>query len=234
MAHLHDGDLFEHDGFDFKVYIEDDQDSGTPWDREDGHGPVSDWTTRDKQAGELVLHSGRSHKRYYDFAEACKIARRDGWGFMPYKLEVTPVAGEFADYEKRGGTVNAGPYSAFDPDDFNKAIAEVYRLHRETMTPRQYAAAAAMSDFDRLRRWCDDQWNYVGVRVEHMDFDADDDFEGDSESLWGIESDCDEYIDDVARELAGEIAERLKAQRDNAQTIAAQEMESARPDLYSL
>jgi hypothetical protein len=28
----------------------------------------------------LILHKGYGTKRFYDFAEACRIARRDGWG----------------------------------------------------------------------------------------------------------------------------------------------------------
>lgn len=68
----------------FSVEFEDDNDHGTPWENECGHGPVSDWTTRDKAPGELVLAADRSHKRYYDFAEACRIALRDEWDAAPY------------------------------------------------------------------------------------------------------------------------------------------------------
>ncbi|MDE1816844.1 MAG: hypothetical protein KGI11_09850 [Thaumarchaeota archaeon] len=72
----------ESEGFELSARLEFDYDSGTPWEREDGHGPVSDWTTRDKQAGELVLAADRRRgsRRYYDFREACKLALRDGWG----------------------------------------------------------------------------------------------------------------------------------------------------------
>lgn len=80
--------------FTFKVEIEPDQDHGAPWVENDGHGPVSDWTTRDKRPGELVLCSDRGSKRYYDFAEACCIALRDGWGIAPDRLaEWTERAG---------------------------------------------------------------------------------------------------------------------------------------------
>src|SRR5215472_17573527 len=60
------------------VYLDDSGDA--PWERDDGRGPVSDWTTRDKAPGERALCQDRSYKRYYDFQEACKIAQRDGWG----------------------------------------------------------------------------------------------------------------------------------------------------------
>lgn len=50
----------------------------------DGHGPVTAWTTRSKHPGELVINKDRGRARYYDFAEACRIARRDGWDAEPY------------------------------------------------------------------------------------------------------------------------------------------------------
>jgi hypothetical protein len=62
-----------------------DDSMGPPWKEHDGHGPVTDWTSRDKRPGEMVLNSDRHSKRYYDFAEAVRIARRDGWDAPPYK-----------------------------------------------------------------------------------------------------------------------------------------------------
>lgn len=74
-------ETFERDGFTIKARTEYDDDSTPPWKRADGHGPVSEWTTRNKGPGERVLCSDRSAKRYYDFAEAIEIAKRDGWGW---------------------------------------------------------------------------------------------------------------------------------------------------------
>lgn len=68
----------------FSVSFEHDHDHGAPWDNEEGHGPVTGWVTRDKLPGELVLNSNRNSKRFYDFAEACRIALRDGWDAAPY------------------------------------------------------------------------------------------------------------------------------------------------------
>lgn len=70
----------EHMGYTFRVEHVADHDHGAPWEMEDGHGVVSNWTTRDKYPGELVLNSDRSSKRFYDLAETCRIALRDGWG----------------------------------------------------------------------------------------------------------------------------------------------------------
>jgi hypothetical protein len=83
---MYDGDTFEHEGLTFTVRLQPDESMGPPWEEHDGHGPVSEWTTRGKRPGELVLSRdnwGRS-KRYYDFAAACRMARAEGWDAKPY------------------------------------------------------------------------------------------------------------------------------------------------------
>ena len=74
-------------GWSARVTVESATDCGAPWDESDGHGPVrraSD--ARDKRAGERLLTDGTGryerlgNPHFYDFAEACRIARRDGWG----------------------------------------------------------------------------------------------------------------------------------------------------------
>lgn len=80
-------------------------------------------------------------------------------------------------------------------------------------TRGERAHRAAMADFQRLRDWCDGRWYYIGVVVHLLD-DMGDDM-GESESLRGIESDADDYLDEVAQELADEIIDRL------AKTLAA-------------
>lgn len=63
-----------------KVDFVPDSDHGAPWKECDGHGVVSEWTTRSKKAGERVLCCEGRKKRYYDFAESIRLAKRDGWG----------------------------------------------------------------------------------------------------------------------------------------------------------
>lgn len=75
--------VLEH-GYSAEIEIERDEGTGEPWKEHDGHGPVSEWTTRDKNPGERVLVTDRNHRRYYDWAEAIKIAKRDGWDAEPY------------------------------------------------------------------------------------------------------------------------------------------------------
>ena len=138
--------------------IEHDYDTREPWKEHDGHGPVSDWTRRAKNAGEMVLHEDRGVRRYYDFADAVKIARRDGWNCR-----------ETIALQEAGQTFTAG----------------------------EIAHRAAMANFNRLRAWCNDEWSWIGVVVT-IECDG---VEIGSASLWGIESDAGEYLDDVAEEL---------------------------------
>lgn len=70
----------DYKGYTIRVKVYHDDDMGEPWKEHDGHGIVSDWTTRDKAPGELVLNSDGRSKRYYDFAATMKKARSEGWG----------------------------------------------------------------------------------------------------------------------------------------------------------
>lgn len=75
---------FELDGILFIVSFDQDDLMEAPWENEDGHGPVSDWTGASKSPGEMILCSDRGQRRYYDFQEAVKIAKREGWNCAPY------------------------------------------------------------------------------------------------------------------------------------------------------
>lgn len=73
-------DTFVHKGHTFRVGYFHDNDTAAPWEEDDGHGIVSDWTTRGKKPEERVLVSDLGgHKRYYDVVESQVIALRDGW-----------------------------------------------------------------------------------------------------------------------------------------------------------
>lgn len=176
-----DGDTFERNGRTFSVTHPYDDSGDAPWERDDGHGPVTNWTTREKRPGEWLLGADRSHRRYYDAQEATQIARRDGWGLAPDDL------------------------AAFEKQEGRKA------------TRRMIAAEAVRRDYEHLRRWCNDQWQYVGVVVKHPD-------SGESESLWGIESDAYDYLAETAHDLADQINDRL----DDALAL---DIAAARPDL---
>jgi hypothetical protein len=176
---LDSGDTFTRGGLTFRVDHERDDDHGAPWEECDGHGPVSDWTWRNKRSGEMELARCRHGKRYYDFAEAVRIAKRDRW--------------------------NAAPY---------------YPPGEETRGQR--AAKAALANFEYLKDWCEDRWCYVGVIVTLLDSDGGD--TGENESLWGIESNADDYLTEAAEELADTILDRVS-------TLEAAAIAEARPDL---
>lgn len=59
------------------------------------------------------------------------------------------------------------------------------------------AVAVAEQEFNYLRRWCSDEWCWVGVVVTPLTSDGDP-LHSRCESLWGIESDAENYIQTVA------------------------------------
>jgi hypothetical protein len=65
------------------VHVYHDEYADAPWDSDCCHGPVSDWTSRDKRPSERVLvddsRGYRKSHRLYDVAAAVEMARRDGW-----------------------------------------------------------------------------------------------------------------------------------------------------------
>lgn len=73
----------EYKGFTITARLVHDSDMGAPWEEHEGHGPVSDWTHRTKSPGERILCTDRDARRYYDIAEATRIAKRDGWDAPP-------------------------------------------------------------------------------------------------------------------------------------------------------
>jgi hypothetical protein len=89
------------------------------------------------------------------------------------------------------------------PDD-TAALAQ--KLGRAP-TPGEIRAEAVQRDFDFCRRYASGDWDWCGVVVTLLDADGEPTHE--RESLWGIESDEYSYHEEVARELAEEIASRI-------------------------
>ena len=145
---------------------------GAPWEECDGHGIVSDWETRPKKPGELVLNESRGGaRRFYNLQETIKKAKAEGWNTSPHE------------WPSKGAQ----------------------------------AAAAAMADFEHLRRWCHDEWHYCGIIVTMLD-DEDGEPTDITASMWGIEDDG--YCSDgcqatVIQDLIGECE-----QQENACTYA--------------
>lgn len=148
---------FEHNGDGYTALFEFDDSCGTPWDEHDGHGPVSKLTLRAKKAGELLLSENGQYRRFYDYAEACKIAFRDQWGWMPEKV---------VDTENPDGswTLTCGTFTA-NAETYSEAYRKIYDAHRATMTPKQYAAEAVKRDYEYLKSWCNEEWFFGTLTV---------------------------------------------------------------------
>ena len=71
-------------GNKFKIELAYDYIVDKPWEWCAGHGEVSEWTTRDKKPGEVVLCIDGRSRLYYDMQGAVKLARREGWDTEPY------------------------------------------------------------------------------------------------------------------------------------------------------
>lgn len=78
---------FQRDGLQFRMRVSRDDYIGAPWDEHEGHGVVSDWTTREQGEGERVLATEANSHRFYDFAETLNIAERDAWGIDPERAK---------------------------------------------------------------------------------------------------------------------------------------------------
>jgi hypothetical protein len=113
---IHDGGQISVGNLTLRFRLERDGCTEAPWVTDCTHGPVSDWTTRDKEPGERLLHSDRRSSRFYDYAGAMAMAKRDGWGLAPdalaelaRKLGKAPTAGQIressvdADFEHLRG-----------------------------------------------------------------------------------------------------------------------------------
>lgn len=81
-------ETIEQHGAAYRVEWFYDDAADAPWGNSDGHGPVTDWERRNKKPGEFILSSDRGCHRFYDFAEAIRIAKRDGWNTAPFTFSI--------------------------------------------------------------------------------------------------------------------------------------------------
>lgn len=111
-------ETFEHKGLHFSVYAEHDDGMGPPWEEHDGHGVVSEWTSRPKRAGERMLAGNvrRGEHRLYNVQASMAIAKRDGWGVDPERRAKLEAA--------KGGALSPGEIAALAVDaDFDRLRA---------------------------------------------------------------------------------------------------------------
>jgi hypothetical protein len=76
-------------------------------------------------------------------------------------------------------------------------------------TKGEQAHAAALADFEYLRRWCADQWEYVLLGVDLLDDDGDSMHEW--EHIGGVEYDPSNtsYAMELAEDLARQVIARI-------------------------
>lgn len=200
--------LSDKGGFEFAAEIVPECEGRMPWEEHCGHGPVRELTggygsfhRTGKRPGERMLDETHA----YDFAEACKIAQRDGWGFAPNPMTTAKNSGGkwhafFGDGHTQGQNVGG-----FDTQ--LEAVQALYASHRATFpSARAYAAQAAERDFQRMRAFAQGDLEFVGVKVTAKR----NGFELGNASLWGIESDSGEYFQEVAEELQEEALEEAQ------------------------
>ncbi len=199
-------ELADKDGFTFEVEIEPEREGRMPWREHDGHGPVRALTGHlgsfhrvGKRPGERMLDETHA----YDFAEACRIARRDCWGITPPGLKIGQER-EHGPWYYEGETIGRETEFLRRED----ATRAAYAAHKATFpSERAYAAAAAESDFQRMHAFAQGELEFVGVIVRAKRAGI----ELGSASLWGIESDSGDYFEQVAQELREEALGEAKA-----------------------
>lgn len=94
---------------------------------------------------------------------------------------------------------------------------------KEFKTKGAKAAAAVEHDFEHLRRWCADQWCWIGVQVKVFRGDE----EIGSDSLWGVESEGN-YWKEIGEDMARAIAESDLKKRQQTWRNALFERREAR------
>lgn len=170
---INDGDTITRGGRNFRVNIHNDPDTGPPWEEHDGHGPVREirhghgWGHVKKRPGERVLHSNHRNVWLYDWQEACKLARKDGWNAEPYdapgRIERAVLA-DF-DYLRRwlggqwgwvylqvtlldasGEDVESQYLGGFESNDDDGITAAADELADELLHPLQQAWRRALSE----------------------------------------------------------------------------------------
>lgn len=97
-----------------------------------------------------------------------------------------------------------------------KAIKECWDAAPYGVGTKQERAMRAMkADCDALRRWCDDDWWWVGMIVTLLD---ENDEELDEESCWGYESNCIDYLCSEARAWAAHMLVKARKVQSNVRT----------------
>lgn len=173
---IFDGMTMSHKNRLYRVNIESDDDYYFPWIEHDGCGIV----IRQSQS----YHNG---------------GKRPGW--VPLNDH---SRGEYKFYYDWQGTIQKARSEGWGLSDSDTASLAV-KLNKpvDQLTKGEIVAEAVRKNFERMQGYLTGSWHYVGVVVTDItdDENAKTDY---TFALLGIESDCDEYMLEVANELASE------------------------------
>lgn len=214
--HLYNGETFELEGYSFKAQFERDDDIREPWNNHDGHGVVSDWTRRDKRPGEVLLVSDRASCRYYDVAASNQIAKNDGWGLS--EEDQAELINRLS--RKRVRRVKRAQYQVVNglrvPRFDWETVETPGRDPSKRLTSGEIRAEAVRRDFEFLRQWCNDQWEYTWVKVTLLRTNDEGELVEDerfSDSVGGVESYKDHHVE-VAFECAKSLIFQVKTAQE--------------------
>lgn len=174
---------FEIDGYEVTVTAHADEHMGEPWKEHDGHGIVRE--SRGHHPG-----SGNSTKR-------------------PGELVLSSDRG-FARFYDYAATLKLARKDKWGlcPEHVVKLAQKIGRQP----TAREITAASVLADFEHLRAWCNDEWQWQGFTTEII---APDGGKVDGESVWGY--DDGDYMMEEAESLArSTVASLIETARETA------------------
>lgn len=177
---MYDGDTFTIDaapGHTFRVHIKQDDRNDPPWEQADGHGPMR----------EVYNYYGRPEKR-------------------PGEVVLSSHRGNHWLYDRQAATAEAIRDGWGVNDAKAEELRRKYRMPN-THTKRGIATLAVLADMEFLAGWLNNDWTYVGVCVQLLDDDGNAITDEYDFALWGIESCAEDYIEEVAHDLALQCAQ---------------------------
>lgn len=90
---------------------------------------------------------------------------------------------------------------------------------KRTPTKREVIAEAVRLDIERMRAWCNNEWGYVGVCVCLLDSEGSPIGDKYAAACWGLESDSDDLLREVAKECAADTMAEAQATLDRISSI---------------
>ena len=215
---IHDGDIVTFNGRDYRVNFEQDDDHGAPWEDCDGHGIVSEWTTRDKRPGERVLNSDGRSKRFYDVQATMQLAQQECWSLSDKEMA------ELLEKLARPRIVRRVVESRYHVEngirkDYItewKTVTIPGRDPAKPLTRGEIVAAAVDADYEFLRSWCNDEWHHCGIVVTHIPHgmepgEVENDY---GHAVWGFADNDYEYLTREAHSIIAQCERDIIRQRE--------------------